>query len=99
MLLHYSAQILTEVLRLPKNLNMGPMDRDYVDSGNWKCGKSPTGAHHWVISQSEMTCKHCTETRQVVLPIKHDTNQVNTKLEIVEAQFANEMKPDNDDTH
>ena len=84
---------------MPKNLNMGPMDRDYIDSGNWKCVKSPTGAHHWIVSQNQMTCRHCKKSRQVVLPIKHDTNPVNTKLEIVESQFANERKQDNDGAH
>jgi len=31
----------------------------YVKSGEWRCDKSPTGAHHWIISDGSQRCVHC----------------------------------------
>lgn len=90
------SRIITKVLCLPRNLiNIGALNRDYIDSGNWKCAKSPSGAHHWIIFQSQMTCKHCTESRQVMAPHDPYADHENKKLEHIEAQFAAEQKPQN----
>jgi len=45
-----------------------PKDRSfqqYVNSGSWKCDKSPTKAHWWVAEDSEQVCKFCGEARKV----------------------------------
>jgi hypothetical protein len=42
-------------------------NKEYIDSGVWKCGKSPSGAHHWIISQDYMICKYCNDNRQVLV--------------------------------
>lgn len=32
----------------------------YITSGTWKCGKSPNGAHHWIIDDDGRgVCRHC----------------------------------------
>lgn len=41
-------------------------NKDYLESGRWKCDKSPGGAHYWIVSQDHMTCRHCAENRKVV---------------------------------
>ncbi len=35
--------------------------QDYLKSDRWKCGKSPTGAHHWVERGTSgiFICKYC----------------------------------------
>lgn len=42
-------------------------DADYISSEAWRCRKSPTGAHHWTITDDDraMTCKYCGEKRGV----------------------------------
>ncbi len=42
-------------------------NQEYLDSGKWKCDKSPRGAHHWIIKYDQMTCKYCAQTRQIML--------------------------------
>ena len=37
----------------------------YIKSRAWKCPKSPTGAHHWIIRGEMMWCKYCPEERRV----------------------------------
>ena len=34
-------------------------DREFIASNRWKCEKSPSEAHHWIIHHYEMTCKYC----------------------------------------
>jgi hypothetical protein len=34
-------------------------NHEFVASDRWKCGKSPSGAHHWIIQKNQMTCKYC----------------------------------------
>ena len=37
-----------------RNLNSNTAkNKEYLDSGSWKCDKSPSGAHHWIISQNQ----------------------------------------------
>ena len=36
----------------------------YLADGHWKCAKSPTGAHNWVVATPSMVCKYCAEIRQ-----------------------------------
>jgi len=36
----------------------------YFESENWKCGRGPTGAHHWIINGDMMKCKYCHEERR-----------------------------------
>jgi hypothetical protein len=38
-------------------------DREYLASDRWKCGKSPSGAHYWIIRTYQMTCKYCDERK------------------------------------
>jgi hypothetical protein len=40
-------------------------EKEYVASGSWKCDKSPSGAHHWIIEHNQMTCRHCNNSRQI----------------------------------
>ena len=48
-------------------------DKDYNDSGRWKCSKSPTGAHHWIeakVGEAEpgtFVCKYCFEVSKRVI--------------------------------
>jgi hypothetical protein len=53
-------------------------EKVYLESGNWKCEKSPTGAHHWFILQHQMTCQHCSLIRELDDPqiksVKNHTN-------------------------
>ena len=35
----------------------------YVESETWKCNKSPTVAHHWIINGNMMKCKYCHEEK------------------------------------
>jgi hypothetical protein len=34
-------------------------NQEYFTSDRWKCSKSPSGAHHWIIKSDQMTCKYC----------------------------------------
>jgi hypothetical protein len=36
---------------------------EYLANGQWKCRKSPTGAHYWLIVNQCMTCRYCSEHR------------------------------------
>jgi hypothetical protein len=38
-------------------------DKEYFNSERWKCGKSPSGAHYWIIHAYQMTCKYCDEKK------------------------------------
>jgi hypothetical protein len=40
-------------------------EKVYLESGSWKCEKSPSGAHHWFILHFQMTCRHCGLNRQI----------------------------------
>jgi hypothetical protein len=40
-------------------------NREYIESGRWKCDKSPSGAHYWLIHQQQMTCKYCNSYKEV----------------------------------
>jgi len=41
-------------------------NKKYIDSGSWKCDKSPSAAHYWVICRGgHMICKYCAENRQI----------------------------------
>ena len=40
-------------------------DKKYIESGVWKCSKSPTGAHHWVIIGRQAKCKYCLKEEQL----------------------------------
>jgi len=47
-----------------------PYNRDYdnyLNSDVWKCDRSPTGAHEWHGSTTELTCVHCNEIE--ILPV------------------------------
>ncbi len=49
------------------------VNKEYFDSLRWKCDKSPSGAHHWIIKYDQMTCKYCREIRQVATPSPTET--------------------------
>jgi hypothetical protein len=54
---------------LEQNLqNNKAKEREYIDSGSWRCDKSPSGAHHWIVIGDQMNCKHCNINRQVSVP-------------------------------
>ncbi len=40
-------------------------NREYIESDRWRCNKSPSGAHHWIIHSQEMTCKYCDLSKQI----------------------------------
>jgi hypothetical protein len=42
-------------------------DKEYIEGKTWVCEKSPTGAHHMIISEGGKTqrCKYCKVTSQV----------------------------------
>jgi hypothetical protein len=40
-------------------------DKEYLASGRWKCEKSPSGAHHWVVQSYEMTCRFCNDIKEI----------------------------------
>ena len=40
-------------------------DKIYYKSGRWKCDKSPSGAHYWLVRTHDMECKYCHEVRQL----------------------------------
>jgi len=39
-------------------------NKEYIESSRWKCDKSPSGAHHWIVSNHQMTCKYCNCNKQ-----------------------------------
>ena len=39
----------------------------YLAEGQWRCNKSMTGAHCWVVIRQSMTCKHCLVNRGLSL--------------------------------
>jgi hypothetical protein len=39
----------------------------YLAEEHWRCGKSPTEAHYWVVVHQSMTCKYCSESRDLSL--------------------------------
>ena len=42
-------------------------DKEYFESGRWKCAKSPTGRHDWLIEHTVDrligTCKYCSRKK------------------------------------
>jgi len=40
---------------------------EYLAEEQWRCSKSPTEAHHWVVVRQSMTCKYCLESRDLSL--------------------------------
>lgn len=49
-------------------------NKEFISSNRWKCEKSPSGAHHWMILSYEMTCKYCNDRKSVntIPPIDHN---------------------------
>ena len=37
----------------------------YLKSGIWKCEKSPTGIHYWIIEHRKGQCKYCGRIRKL----------------------------------
>jgi hypothetical protein len=40
-------------------------NKEYIASDRWKCEKSPSGAHYWIIQSYQMTCKYCSYHKEV----------------------------------
>ena len=40
-------------------------DLAYYLAGEWKCKKSPSGAHYWVGDEFTTTCKYCLEVKML----------------------------------
>jgi hypothetical protein len=57
--------MVTETLVKERLINLTAKNKEYFNSGGWKCDKSPGGAHYWIVSEGHMTCKHCMENRLV----------------------------------
>ncbi len=38
---------------------------EYLANGEWKCRKSPTGAHYWLIVNEGMTCRYCSKHKDL----------------------------------
>ncbi len=38
--------------------------KKYLESECWKCGESPTGAHHWLEHDNVWICKYCCDVRK-----------------------------------
>lgn len=34
-------------------------DKEFLGSERWKCEKSPSGAHHWIVYSNNQTCRYC----------------------------------------
>ena len=46
------------------DINGPGLDKEYLESGIWKCGKSPSGAHWWIGDESNwFSCQYCEEGR------------------------------------
>jgi hypothetical protein len=56
-------------------VNSTVSNKEYFDSLRWKCEKSPSGAHHWIIKYDQMTCKYCTETRPILVTSQSETSK------------------------
>jgi hypothetical protein len=44
-------------------------NHEFLVSDRWKCSKSSSGAHHWLIEGGQMTCRYCELNKPV------DTNR------------------------
>lgn len=47
----------------------------YVARGNWKCDKSPTGAHHWFYADytaNSWDCVHCLEQKKFPMTLRYE---------------------------
>lgn len=64
---------LIEYFRMYPN-KLKKKDEVYVREGKWKCSKSPSGAHHWIVSGGKveakvvsypMHCKYCKEKKTI----------------------------------
>ena len=40
-------------------------DKEFIASNRWKCDKSPSEAHYWIIHSYQMTCKYCNFSKPV----------------------------------
>jgi len=36
---------------------------EYLEGNSWRCGKSPTGAHHWIVGD-QIVRKYCLMVKQ-----------------------------------
>jgi len=57
--------------------------RAYVESGDWRCDKSPTGAHHWIISNGTQRCVYCgcTKSLKPLPPVISPSEEIEQTLE------------------
>ncbi len=40
-------------------------NKEFITSDRWKCDKSPSGAHYWLVQCYQMTCKYCNCSKTV----------------------------------
>ena len=45
--------------QVPVSRDQKVKNANYLAGDSWKCPKSPTGAHHWIISKKIMECCFC----------------------------------------
>ena len=51
---------MAEESRKKRALVLSAADKSYIESGRWKCGDSPTGAHCWQHMKRQLwNCIHC----------------------------------------
>ena len=41
------------------------VNKEFIASGRWKCDKSPSEAHYWIVHSNQMTCKYCNYSKPV----------------------------------
>lgn len=49
-----------------KKRYMSPGEKEYLDSGSWKCAESPTGAHFWDCNLKPSVCTICGKVNKPV---------------------------------
>ena len=40
-------------------------NKAFIASDRWKCDKSPSEAHYWIVHSYQMTCKYCNYSKPV----------------------------------
>ncbi len=51
---------------------------EYLIGNSWRCSKSTTGAHHWIVG-NQIVCKYCLLVKQIKLPdplLWHRSHQI-----------------------
>lgn len=49
---------------------------EYLKGDAWRCGNSPTRAHHWMVGHHDSVCKYCLVNNTPKLPLPVGTDLV-----------------------